>query len=151
MYIKVKVVVDYSVRDLCSKRYPNHPKGCPNIGKKDCPPHAPKIEDVLNLKKTVFAVYNVFHLREHVIRMKENHPEWTDRQAKCCLYWQTRARKQLMGKIIDFKKQHPNLYVVKNPEACGINLTATMKSAGIELEWPPEKFTYQIVLAGTKK
>ena len=152
MHKQVQVTVDYSVKELCGKKYPNHPKGCPNLGKrKDCPPFAPKIEDVLDLSKPVYAVYNVFLFGEHVARMKENHPEWTDRQAKCCLYWQSKARKQLMAKIVDFKEQFPKLYIVKNPEACGVDLTSTMRSAGIRLEWPPEKLTYQIVLAGTQK
>jgi len=152
MNVEVEVIVDYSVRDLCILRYPNHPKGCPNFGKRDdCPPNALKIEDVLDLNKTVYAVYNVFLFREHVARMKETHPEWTERQARCCLYWQPKARKQLKEKIVEFKEQFPKLYIVKNPEACGVNLTATMKSVDIELEWPPENVTYQIVLAGTRK
>jgi hypothetical protein len=33
------------------------------------------------------------------------------------------------------------------PEAHGLNVTATMKSIGIELEWPPKTVTYQIALA----
>lgn len=151
MYVRVKVVVDYSVRDLCSRRYYNHPKGCPNIGKKDCPPHAPKIEDVLDLSQDVYAVYNVFGLGEHVARMKKKHPEWTERQLKCCLYWQPKARKQLKEKIVAFKKQFTGMYIIKNPEACGVNVTATMKTADIRLEWPPEEWSYQIVLGGIKK
>lgn len=39
--------------------------------------------------------------------------------------------------------------VVLTPEAHGVNLTETMRSAGIVLEWPPDRLAYQIVLAGT--
>jgi hypothetical protein len=32
----------------------------------------------------------------------------------------------------------------------GVNVTATLKDAGIELEWPPKKFVRQVALAGVK-
>jgi len=40
------------------------------------------------------------------------------------------------------------LIIIKNPEGAGVNCTATMKKIGIKMEWPPIKYTYQIVLAG---
>ena len=41
MIVQVVPVIEYSVRSLCSKEYPNHPHGCPNFGKRDtCPPKA---------------------------------------------------------------------------------------------------------------
>lgn len=38
--------------------------------------------------------------------------------------------------------------VVHTPEANGVNLTETMRSAGITLQWPTDQVAYQIVLAG---
>ena len=49
-----------------------------------------------------------------------------------------------------FLYEHPGETVIKCPEAQGVNLTETMKNAGIELEWPPENVAYQIVLVGTR-
>ena len=40
----VEVVVDYRARDWCRLPYPDHPRGCPNFGRRaDCPPMAPLI------------------------------------------------------------------------------------------------------------
>ena len=36
----------------------------------------------------------------------------------------------------------------KCPEGAGVNITETMKNAGIILEWPPVNYTYQVALAG---
>lgn len=36
------------------------------------------------------------------------------------------------------------------PEGSGVNITETMKNVGINLEWPPKNYTYQIVLAGIR-
>jgi len=143
---EVKPVVDYGVRALCARPYHGHPKGCPNYGKRACcPPCAPKIENTLDLSKPVFAIFNVFDFGSHVARMRAKHPNWTDRQCACCLYWQGTARKHLREKVAQVR----GLRIISTPEAQGVNLTATMRTAGIELEWPPVKMAYQIVLAGT--
>jgi len=149
MFKRVTPVVDHSVRDLCGRPYYNHPKGCPNLGKNSCPPLAPLIEDIIYLDG-VYVIYNIFDFRSHCDRMRQRHPEWSLRQIECCLYWQPKARKQLKEEIKKFKKEFPDYIIVRTPEACGVDLTATMKSIGIELEWPPVSVTYQIVLAGKK-
>jgi predicted metal-binding protein len=152
MFVEVKPIVDVKIRELCFRPYPGHRNGCPNFNKRStCPPQAPLIFDVLDLNEKVYAIYNVFDLGSHVERMKNIHPSWSDRQLKCCLYWQQKARKELRTKIIEFLKEFPNYSVVGTPEAQGVNLTETMKNVGIILEWPPEKLTYQIVLAGIRK
>ena len=150
-YSEVKPVVDYSVRELCSSPYHNHKKGCPNLSiKHGCPPHCPKIENVINLSKPVYCIYNIFPIGEYIDRMREKYPDWTIYQLRCCLYWQPKARKQLKEKIKLFRKLYPNLIIVGNPEGGGVNITETMKGIGIVLEWPPEKYAYQIVLAGER-
>ena len=84
--------------------------------------------------------------------MKINNPTWTHRQLVCCLYWQSRARKELLLHIKEFYKQYGTQYKVTTcPEAMGVNITDTMKNVGIILEWPPENVTYQIALAGILK
>ncbi|HUX15510.1 MAG TPA: hypothetical protein VMW52_03505 [Phycisphaerae bacterium] len=135
---------------LCARPYPGHPRGCPNFNRKPgCPRAAPRLPQVLNLAEPVWTIWNVFDLAGHIVRMKARHPEWSDRQLRCCLYWQPRARKSLRRHVAMFLYHHPGLHVVATPEAQGVNVTATMKSAGITLEWPPRNVAYQVVLAGT--
>lgn len=149
--IRVEPITDVSMRGLCRKKYPNHPKGCPNWDKKaGCPPKAKMIDKILDFKQPIFAIYNKYSFGEHVQRMKDKHPDWTKRQAECCLYWQGTARKQLKEKIKKFLQEHRNYIISTCPEGSGVNITETMKNVGIELEWPPKKYTYQIVLAGIK-
>ena len=148
--ILVKPVLDLSMRKLCVREYYNHKKGCPNFNKKEgCPPYCPTIDKTLDLSKPVYAIYNIFDFAGHVNKMQEKHSGWSKRQVECCLYWQPRARKILKGKIAEFLKEHRGLIAVGTPEAQGVNLTETMRNAGIELEWPPVTKTYQIVLAGS--
>lgn len=150
--IPVIPVIDMSVRGLCCKPYPGHKKGCPNYGKKKgCPPEAPKYDDVYDISKPVYAIINKFDLCAHISRMKEVHPEWTERQLRCCLYWQPTARKQLLQIIKEFYSSNAGYKIESCPEAMGVDVTETLKSAGIILEWPPEKWVCQVALAGTPK
>lgn len=145
-------VLDPSVRQLCLRKYYNHPKGCPNFGKKEgCPPNCKTIDKIIDLDKPIFVIWNAFNFAAHCMKMKQRHPDWSKRQIECCLYWQPTARKQLKNIIHKFEVNHPHkLVIVKNPEGAGVNLTATMKNIGIDLEWPPINIAYQIVLAGYK-
>jgi len=146
----VEPVVDRSVRGLCVKPYPLHKKGCPNFGKKaGCPPQCPTIDQVLDLSKPVWVIWNVFPFGAHVEKLRAKYPHWSQRQLACCLYWQPRARKQLREVIREFAWKHGGLKLVGNPEAAGVNLTATMAKAGHDLEWPPKTVSYQVVMAGT--
>lgn len=152
---QVEAVIDESVRALCCEPYPNHPDGCPNYGERaTCPPQAALLADALDLDKPVWAIWNVFDLAAHVERMRTRHPAWTWRQLACCLYWQPTARKALRGEIAMFLAERlgegaAGLRVIGCPEACGVNVTATMARLGERLEWPPETITYQVALAGT--
>ena len=148
-YSQVKPVIDFSVRELCKRPYYLHKKGCPNFNKRNfCPPKISTIDKILDLDKPIYIIYNRFNFYDHVKKMRIKHSNWSSKQLECCLYWQGTARKQLKDKIIIFKKLYPNLFILKSPEACGVNLTATMEKIGIDLEWPPKKYTYQIVLSG---
>lgn len=149
----VQPVCDPSViRSLCQKRYPGHPKGCPNFGKRlTCPPAARLLGEIIDLAKPVWAIWNAFEIGRHAARMQQRHPNWSDRQCYCCLYWQGTARKALKGHIRAFLNHHRGFRrkIITCPEACGCNVTATMKTIGIELEWPPRAIAYQVALVGT--
>lgn len=148
---KISPVLKKSVRKLCFQSYHNHSKGCPNWNNSDlCPPKAPLLGAVIDLRKSVWLAYNAFDFGAHVACMREKYPEWSDRQVECCLYWQGTARKQLRVRVATFldgvTSKHHILY---RPEACGVDITATMAAIGIEMEWPPKTVAYQVALIGT--
>jgi predicted metal-binding protein len=145
-------VIDRKVRALCKRPYYNHPEGCPNFGVKDgCPPQVKFYDQEYDMTRPVYVIYNVFDFAVHVAKMRNAHPEWTQRQLECSRYWQGTARKALRQKIAAFLKDHPEYEANACPEAMGVNVTETMKGLGIELEWPPVNKTYQIALAGIRK
>ncbi len=83
--------------------------------------------------------------------MKQKHPNWSEHQLKCVLYWQNSARKNLKNHIADFLKENNKFTIETCPEAMGVNITETMNQIGIKLEWPPMNIAYQIALAGIRK
>lgn len=143
--------VDPMFQELCRKPYPNHPRGCPNYGKKKgCPPKQKLFFDVFD--SDFYLIFTEFDLATHVKKMKKRHPKWTDRQLYCCLYWQGTARKNLKAEIERARKLLPHHRIADNPEAMGVNVTDLMKdNADIELKWPPKITTYQVAIAGLKK
>ena len=137
--------------DLCRLKYFNHLHGCPNYGKKiGCPPKSKHL-NLLIKSSPIYIIWNVFLFGRHVQRMKILHPKWSERQVRCCLYWQGKARKQLRMEIDNFLSVHHNMYIVQCPEASGVNVTETMANINKVLEWPPEEIAYQVVLAGKRK
>ncbi len=145
---KITPIINYDVIKLCRNPYYNHKNGCPNWNKKEgCPP-TKILGMVINLNESVFVIFNKFNFKEHVEKMRTKHPSWSKKQLECCLYWQGKARKQLSEKIKIFLELHPNYKVIKCPEATGVDITSTMKSINVILEWPPINYTYQIALAG---
>lgn len=145
--------IDYGFRMMCRSPYPNHPKGCPNYGKrKTCPPIVKTLEEIFDCSKNFYAIWTTFPFGEHIAKMKQLHPNWSERQLSCCLYWQGTARKNLKQEILKFTQTHSDFLIITScPEAMGVNVTATMASIGEELEWPPKTITYQVALAGTFK
>lgn len=145
----VDVVCIEDVEALCKKPYYNHPKGCPNYGKrKDCPPRINFFTDVYESKVMVVGV--VFNFEEYLEKRRVVHPNWSERQLRNPRHWQNYLKSQL-------KKHIKNLFlpsmdeVIWNPEAMGVNLTATCKKVDIELEWPPDKKVYRLALIGRRK
>ena len=168
MFKQVTPVIDYSVRGLCCKSYPGHKDGCPNFNYKlGCPPGAKLFDKVFDLSQPVYAIYNVFDFKSHVEKMKAAHPDWSQAQLSCCLYWQNTARKQLTQELKYFLITHPDYHVAvafykgldkdlgslikrvipSPPEAMGVEVGKTMAGIGIEI-WPIVDTTYQIALAG---
>lgn len=149
MIIEVKPTVDYRVRTLCAMPYRGHSRGCPNLNRRrTCPPDAGLFDVAFDLSQPVYAVVVAFSLEQHVETMRERHPSWSERQLRCCLYWQGSVRKALRAEAKRFLTEHPYYRLTMCPEAMGVNVTDTMRNAGIILEWPPERIVLQIAMAG---
>ena len=149
------IVIDYSVRDLCTRPYPNHPKGCPNFGKRTiCPPKCPYIEDWFDISQGFWIVWIEFDFAAYRLKMQKKHPNWSQRQVNCCLYWQGTANKMLRESVQDLEyylKGRGNWKTTYCPEAMGVNITATVKQLGVTLEWPPQNVVHKIAFIGIKK
>jgi len=136
---------------LCCKSYPNHSGGCPNYNKKEgCPPNLCGLEELFDFNQDMFVIYSEFDIGKHARKMKKMHPNWTDKQIYCCLYWQPRARKFHREELQNYKGKKIN-YISNSPEAYGVNVTSLMRKIGVELEWPPRKITRIVSLGGMKK
>jgi hypothetical protein len=145
--VRVSPVLDPSVRGLCCRPYELHPKGCPNFGQRaTCPPAAPLYSHAYDMARPVWAVVNEFDLGGHVERMRTAHPDWSDRQLRCVLYWQGGARAQLARLIAAALRAMPGTRAETCPEAMGVNVTATLAAEGIALEWPPVRIARQVAL-----
>jgi len=145
-------VIDLRVRGLCRRPYAGHPEGCPNWNRRPtCPPEAPLLGRVLVLNRPVYCIHNRFNLASHVARMRAKHPNWSERKLRCCLYWQGTARAALRRRVSEFLEAHPRLLPLYCPEACGVDVTATMAAIGITLEWPPVHVAYQVALVGSPR
>jgi len=87
-----KIIYNLKSRGWCKLPYPGHPRGCPNYGKRDiCPPKAPLIMDVPDPPFILVGVS--FDLGAWAKKLKKKHPHWSDKKARCCLYWQGKVRR----------------------------------------------------------
>jgi len=67
---KENLIFGRYVQDWCKLPYPNHPKGCPNYGKrKNCPPNVPLIDKIIAPPYILVAIK--FNLKEHMKKMKK--------------------------------------------------------------------------------
>jgi hypothetical protein len=92
-----------------------------------------------------------FDLAEHAERMKRRHPEFTERQARCCLYWQNTVRKYLGEMTFATMRRTNYSRHTDIPEAMGLNLFRTMHNVGIVLERNPKRFVHKIAMLGSAK
>ena len=85
--------------------------------------------------------------------MESKHPNWSQRQIDCCLYWQGSLNKKLREEVFQLMRyRFPSSYKASFcPEAMGMNVTATLKNLGIKLEWPPETIVYKVAIIGTRR
>ena len=144
-----QLVITPRARDWCKLPYPGHPNGCPNNGQRPCcPPTAPMVDAFIDLEQPHWFVIERFNLKDHKERMLFTHTDWSDRQAKCVLYWQGTVKKRLREKTETFIQTHPGAVYTLLPEAMGVNVIVTARRLGIPIEIKPENFVHKISLVG---
>jgi len=123
-----------SPRSMCIRPYHNHPKGCPNFGKKDgCPPNIPMFDQVYDITKSIYLIINEFNLLEHVNNMKKTHPDWSNYQLYNSRYWQGKSISVNKKVSYAWLNEHPNLVLTNWVENMGVDLVKTLKTVGIDL------------------
>lgn len=123
------------VRDWCKLPYHNHPKGCPNYGKrKECPPQSKYITEIININKPIFMVFSEFDLEKHISKMRKKHPQWSNHQLRNVLYWQSTSKKQMKERVKKAQSILGTKVIIYMPESNGINVYATAFHSGLKLE-----------------
>jgi len=130
----VQVKTSRKTGDWCLYPYPGHPKGCPNYGREGCPPDAPFITEVMDLRRSVFIAFSEFYLHGHITKMRLKHPDWTDRQLRNVLYWQGTSRKQMKQRAKIAQFYGGGDVVLTCPEAHGVNVYATCFYSGLKIQ-----------------
>lgn len=143
---------------LCRLPYPGHPRGCPNWNKSpNCPPRAQKLQDKYDLNKQSYFIVRPFNIGAHKERMKSLHPDWSDAQCACCLYWQKEVKKELKSATqIHICKLYQQTWGNKYdfdliPGAMSLNIFETAPYHGIPIERNQQKILYKIAFAEVLK
>lgn len=140
----------HQTREWCRLPYPGHPDGCPNYNHSVlCPPRVATVDEVFDLSKPHWFVIVSFDMAAHVKTMSEKHPKWSDRQLRCCLYWQNTVRKNLGIEILGFMAtKSGGTIATMIPEAMGVNVFRTCHRHGLMLRKDPKEIVYKIALVG---
>ena len=140
--------VQERTREWCKLPYPDHPHGCPNYNiANDCPPKVCHINERFDLNREHYFIIETFDLCAHAKRMAAIHPEWSKKQCKCCLYWQSGVRKRLRRQCEEFIKQHPGYTFTLKPEAMGVNVFRTAHRHGLMIRKNPS-IVHKVALIG---
>jgi len=130
----------WQIMTWCAMSYPEHPKGCPNS--KKCRFYRNDLRRVLSPQKLRIA-WVEFDLDRYVKMMKRNHPDWTPKQLKNLLYWQTHLRRELTKWVVSYFGSNINIY--EGAEGGGVNFYKTMKHLGVELDYPKNLHTVRVI------
>jgi predicted metal-binding protein len=147
------LVIQEEAREWCKLPYPGHPYGCPNYGNSDeCPPTVKRVEEVFNLSHPHYFATETFNLNAHALHLSRLHPDWTEKQCRCCLYWQGGVRKRLKQQCLNFINQQSLSYTFTLiPEAMGVNVFRTAAKIGLKLYRNPKTIVHKIALIGVKR
>ncbi|KKN09200.1 hypothetical protein LCGC14_1048950 [marine sediment metagenome] len=144
-----KLRVDMEARRWCLLPYPGHSKGCPNFGKRrTCPPMVPEVGHLFDLSGRMWFVFMPFDLGAQAAKMRGRHPEWSERQARNCLYWQGTVNKALRMYATFFASRQPGSIVTYCPEAMGVHVFDTAEAVGVPLERVPMRLVRKVAMVG---
>lgn len=154
-----KETLSFSTKTLrwCRLPYSDHPKGCPNYNKNPlCPPNAPFLKEKINHFRYFYLILGRFNFLKYKEEMLLRHPDWSERQATCVLYWQSSVKRHLKEYIRDIYERNPevsmfllscgsgfqNLNIpqekIYSMEAVGIDVLNTLKANDIKFEIKPQ-------------
>ena len=139
-----QIVVDRKFQGMCCLPFYGHPNGCPNFGKKHgCPPNSFLETEFLDFSRDMYVIYTKFDITSFSRKMLEMHHKSKNYPRQLCnpRRWQPHTRKLHNENINYFHNLHNSMYLDNSPEARGVNVTALMKTIGIELDWnwPPKQ------------
>lgn len=162
--INKDTIIWYSeIKDLCSRSYPNHPKGCINI-KKCNRLNTPEFGCISNNYNYFYLIYIKFDFKKYRdLRLKEKDWWSVGRRTYNLYYYQNSLKSKLINYINNlhlssdtyiygcgsgFKlAQHGIIGSMEN--GC-INVFSTMKLNGIKMEIEPEYIIYLVCLIMSK-
>lgn len=164
--IKEDTIIWYpEIKDLCSRKYPNHLNGCPNIEKCESLniPDFGIIQECAKFK-CFYLVYAKFNFKQYKELRKIKHPTWSEKQLGNLYHWQNSIRAMIKKYINNlhlngdhyvfgcgsgFKLNHQDR--VGSMENSCINVFSTMRLNGIKLEINPKNWIYLVNLICSKK
>lgn len=120
------------ILQFCKSPYPGHAKGCPK--KVGACNGGNYITDVLDVDQDMWLVHSEFDLMAHVERLRVVHPDWSERQLRCVLYWQGTSRKQLRERVVIAMKVTKANFVTFVPEGLGVNVFKTAIFSNLKLD-----------------
>lgn len=130
----VRVCHTRKTGNWCLYPYPGHHKGCPNYGREGCPPNAPFITEIMDLRRPVYIAFSEFNLSAHIFKMRLKHPKWSERQLRNVLYWQGTSRKQMRQRAKVAQFYGGGDIILTCPEAHGVNVYATCFYSGRKIQ-----------------
>lgn len=145
--------LNLKARDWCRLPYPDHAHGCPNFNHKPtCPSQVPLLFDYFDLSQPLYLLAIQFNLAAHVARMLKSNPGWSDRQARCVLYWQGHVNKELAETAstvcASLVQSGRKCIYTTCPEAMGVNVIATALRCGVPIKVKPTDTVYKIAFIG---
>ena len=147
------LILSEKVGQWCRLPYPNHPKGCPKYCKgPTCPPAAPHISTVVDMKKPIYFAFGDFDLAEHMAKMKLKYPDWSELQCRCVLYWQAKSRNLMRYKAKLAKYLTGANISIECPEGIGVYVYATARKNGLKREKIKNSRTcHHVALIGSRR
>lgn len=145
-----KVVHGEFYTSWCLLPYPGHPDGCPMYGTRDeCPPYAPLFEAVV--EPPFYLAVQEFDLEGWVKKLQAEHPSRSEAQCRIPYLWQGKVKRELLAEANKFLWTFPGGVILERPEANGVNLFATCRLQGMELEKNPQKVVKVMMIIGRRK